>query len=444
MENREEFQIRIEKVSETFEGSGYLGDKKYSFRYAKENDEVSVYFTGKRKKYPRLTGIQKNSDHSSVRCRHFADCGGCAAQHFPYEEQFRIKTNRLLQVYQEKLNISIKPIPAQLQYGHRGRMDFAVYPGGIIGLREAGNFRRIINIESCEIQSKWANDELKALRKVLEEHKGIELNRKTLEGYLKYITLRKSRFTEDNISIFTFIEPFYDTDVEEKFRETVLASSTARNIVFCYNRTKSEVSAEGKFKVIRGTSFYTEHLMDKKIEIPFDSFFQPNIEGFMPVLEYTNKLIQHSKQKILLDIFCGNGFFSLLFGETFEELYGFDISEAAIERANLNLKKYFPGKNMSFFQSDLLQLKESSFLKEQAEKNSLALLDPPRRGIGDRMIELLNESHLEEIIYISCNPYSQIEDIEKLDNYVALEGILTDPFPHSPHLESAVYLRRRN
>ena len=432
---------KIKSLNSSLQGISL--DTNITFRYTDIGDEVTYEQRGRGKnKFAKVESIFRANEYNPL-CKHFADCGGCSAQHISYENQFAIKTNDLVKKFQSGHGFTPELIPAKKHFQYRNRMDFAVFPG-FIGLRQAENFRRIIDVKKCELQSFWANEELTQLRNLIqEEFSNLPLDRRAGEGYLKYITLRTNQTSSDTITIFTFIEEFQDTELEEKFISEVLKFSRSNNIVFCYNRKQSEVSADGKLKIVRGKSYFTEEIHGKQIQVPFNSFFQPNPDGFIPIIRFIEEILQNTESSTLIDLFCGNGFFSILFGDNFQNLIGYDWVQSSIQTANENLTRIYPEKKINFEKKDLLQFKDVFSASNSIPKDSILILDPPRNGIGIKLSEYILQSGISTIIYVSCNPNSQLEDLKILsENYQIHSGLITDPYPHTPHLESVLLLKR--
>jgi tRNA (uracil-5-)-methyltransferase len=419
-------------------GIGYVGEKAYTFKYANIGDEIEfeILGRGKRKYFKVLRHTKSNSVDAG--CEYFERCGGCRARNISYPLQFELKTKEILKQFKEQFQIELEKVPAQKTEHYRNRMDFAVFPG-MIGLRQEGNFRRIVDINKCNIQKDRANIELEQLRELLIPY---AFNRKTLEGFLKYLTLRVSEKNE-LISILTFTKSFRDHPQESELIVHIQEKSTADSVLFCYNNEKSEVSVSDDYKIIKGREYYLEYFNDQKWNVPFNSFSQPNLNGFEPILNFIHNKIQTSNKKRMIDLFCGSGFFSIIFGKSFDELIGYDITKSSVEMANRVLRDLYSLKKVDFHQKDLYQIKDSLIFDEMG-CDSILIMDPPRNGIGQEMIQTLELSKIDEIIYVSCNPNSQLKDLESLTKAYSIEsGLITDPYPHTPHLESVLYLKRR-
>lgn len=441
----------ITKIGEDLTGRGIVNGKSYAFRYTKPGDEVHFRFLGRgKRRYNKIEEIRIGSDRSSVECEYFGRCGGCSGQHIPYAEQFELKTSRLENLYQTHWDIPLKKIPAKTIYHYRNRMDFSIFPGNF-GLREAGNFRKLVDLESCLIQSDWANQEWKKLRGYLKDHPELPQDRKSELGSLKYITLRKATGTNDTMVILTWDESREGSPEEKAMESWLLRESTASHIVFCYTPRLSEVSAAGRYRTVRGESFYREVVNGQTFHVPFDSFFQPNPPQFRPILDCLDRWLVESQADSLLDLFSGSGFFSLLFGHRVDSILGWDSFAPSIATANHLVREKYPDKRVQFTAVDLFQKKylptflETLAASEVTPESSFLILDPPRNGAGSVVVDWILESGIQKVAYVSCNPYKQWDEImgELGKKYIPVEAMVTDPYPHTPHLESVVLLQKK-
>lgn len=441
----------IHKVASDLTGKTTVQGRTHSFRCLKEGDEVHFWYLGRgKRRYNKIDQVLIHSDHSSIQCQYFGVCGGCSGQHIPYEEQFQYKTKQLAEQYKDTWEVETELIPAQNSYKYRNRMDFAIFPGKS-GLRESGNFRKIVDVETCLIQSEWADREWKLIRSYISLHPEIPLNRKSEEGFLKYVTIRYSFSTDDSMLIFTIDKALEGCDAEKEFEAWILANSSAKNIIFCYNPRQSEVSAFGSFRVARGNSSYEETILDTRLQVPFDSFFQPNPNQFESILHEIQKWILEWKADNLIDLFCGGGFFSILFGKYFQKIVGYEVNKASIAAAKEIVGNLYPKIESSFESIDLFQKKfipqflESIESKQLDTKKTLLILDPPRNGAGSFMLDWIENSNIKYIAYVSCNPKGQWDEIMNHlgKNYSPIKVLITDPYPQTPHLESLVILERK-
>ncbi|MBM9591504.1 class I SAM-dependent RNA methyltransferase [Leptospira sp. 201903075] len=436
-------KVIVESLDSDFSGIVTAPNgKKVNVFFAYPGDELHVEYV-KRRPRQRSLRIQetiRNHDWKLVHCDVFGECGGCTGQHIEYEKQLELKFSPILQGFQKDLGIAITPLPSEQIYAYRSRMDFSVFPGPVIGQRQRGNFRKVVPITTCSIQSSWANQALKDVQSVLNQMPEVIWDRRSEEGGLKYLTIRKAQNTDDGILIFTFTDGYESHTSMDAFRNLCLQSLSQESLLFCYNRPKSEVSASGRPEILRGKSTFTEMVLGESFQIPFDSFFQPNPKGFLPILSFIKERLPASCSS-LIDLFCGNGFFSLLYGESFDHVDGYELTESSIAIATKTFEERYPNKSHSFQIANLFMSTELLRAKEDAT----LILDPPRAGAGKLVCQWIRDFGPESLFYVSCNPYSQKEDIAIFQSeYDFVDGILIDPYPHTPHTESVLFFRRKS
>ncbi|EMY76675.1 23S rRNA (uracil-5-)-methyltransferase RumA [Leptospira weilii serovar Ranarum str. ICFT] len=438
----------IEFVNSKLRGVGSVNNTTIEVPYSLPGDIYNVAFFKKKRRKPavKLDLISQTPRTLIPPCPAFTKCGGCSAQHIPYEEQLNYKTSALLESYKKDFGIEPLLHPAQKTLHYRNRMDFAVFPGPVIGQREAGSFRYIVDLESCFIQSEESNAELKRFRTLMSEFPNLPYDRKSDSGFLKYITLRKAKNSPELMTILTFVEEFKNSEEEKEFTKACLKYLQADHLLFCFNRRKGEISAIGEVKILRGKESYLEFVSGKEFRVPFDSFFQPNPEGFQPILDFIEKEIPKSSDH-LIDLFCGSGFFSRIFAHRFQKITGIDSIESSLEIARKQMRFDFPEIEFSYRKEDLFSKKSSSGLEVlfPSQEKTVLIADPPRAGLGEFVIKALQNSNISFFFYVSCNPSTQKEDLWKLKDFFQIRKILiTDPYPQTPHLESVAFLSRKN
>lgn len=437
--------VQVEKIGANLRGSFTFEKNRIEVPYSLPGDSYNVTLFKKKRRKPsaKLELISQVPRTVTAPCPAFTRCGGCSAQHIPYEEQFVYKTSKLSESYRKDFGIEPVLISAQKEFHYRNRMDFAVFPGPVIGQREAGSFRYIVDLEYCFIQSEESNEELKRFRTLLSEFPNLPYDRRSDSGFLKYVTLRKAKNTTDLMTILTFVEEFKNSNEEKEFAEACLKYLKADHLLFCFNRRKGEISAIGEVKILRGKEFYQELVSGKEFRVPFDSFFQPNPDGFQPILDFIENEIPKSADH-LIDLFCGSGFFSRIFAHKFKKITGIDSIESSLEIARKQMTFDFPNIQFSYLREDLFSKKASPALENlfQTQENNVLIADPPRAGLGEFVIDALKNSKISFFLYVSCNPGSQKEDLSKLKDSFQIQKILiTDPYPQTPHLESVAFLR---
>ncbi|HPJ71400.1 MAG TPA: methyltransferase domain-containing protein, partial [bacterium] len=194
--------------------------------------------------------------------------------------------------------------------------------------------------------------------------------------------------------------------------------------------------------LLAGKGYLVEEVEGLKFKIPPFSFFQVNpraVAGFYRVLR---DLPLAADPGMVLDLFCGIGPISLLLAPRAREVVGVEMDGAAVETARENAVLNGAG-NVEFIAGDARKV-----LYERREnwtgRFGLLVVNPPRSGIGKKVLKRIRELRPPFILYSSCNPRTFSEQAEGLfDDYRPVLGRPFDFFPHTPHQELLALFERR-
>lgn len=354
-------------------------------------------------------------------CPHFGTCGGCLFQDIGYAEQLLLKKDLLADMLRGACEIDW--VMPSSPYRYRNRMDF-VAAFGAVGLRQRGNHRRAVDILSCELIQEKSNEAYKRLRPVLE---GVEdYDYLSHKGYLRYVVLRQGRFT--GRLMLNFVVSSRENRLDAAIGSII---DRADSVSLIQNDGKADVSFGEVFETIKGGSI-EERLDGVRFTIAPNSFFQSNSEVSLAIYR---RIREHARGSVL-DLYSGVGSISLFIAGGLERVVGVEASAEAVAAAAENARLNGIG-NARFVCADALQ-----FLRENAERFTTVVMDPPRSGLNPRMMKHLAELSPETIIYMSCNPASFARDASLLPDYRIERLEAFDMFPQTPHVETLAVMRR--
>ena len=388
-------------------------------------------------------------------CAAYGLCGGCRGQHFTYDSQVRIKARPILETIQADYGFEPVFLPPPALRSYRDRMDFVV-EGSVLGQRKAGDFDGFVDLERCEIQKEEGNRALLWMRSFLNEHPEIPYRRSENAGFLKYVTIRTG--SGSGVLVLTVTREALEDPVYTRFREEWIKKGERERVAgkalegFSLIETvsdsaESELSCLPDGRVLLGEPWFLNRLGGESYQVPYDSFFQPNPTAFDGLLSFatdhiTSMLSGEDREALLLsDLYCGAGVLSSLFVRRFPGVFsgvdGVDFTESAIARAPEHFQN-FSGK-VNFVADDLNKPSGEIFRNGTP---GLILVDPPRAGLSPAVRKAIIRSGAEFVVYFSCNPASQLADLKELESaYRPVAGALSDPYPHTPHLEQVLILR---
>jgi len=307
-----------------------------------------------------------------------------------------------------------------------------------LGLHAPGRWDKILDINTCHIQSKIANDIfciIKEYSKNLEPydirlHIGfmrnvvIRIGEKTSEIMVNFVTTR-----EDLSALSPLVEILV-----KKFPSI---SSVVNNIT----SRKSGVSYGEKQIVLYGEGYLIEALGDYEFMVSADSFFQTNTKQATKLYDIILEESNFTGEEVVYDLFCGTGSIAIYISKYVKMVYGFELIMSAVQNAMQNAIRN-KVKNAWFFSGNLQDLFRENLEAKSLELPDVVILDPPRAGLHHKTIDDIIEKSPSRIIYVSCNPATQARDVRMLcaNGYDLIKLRPIDMFPHTPHIENVATL----
>ena len=177
-------------------------------------------------------------------------------------------------------------------------------------------------------------------------------------------------------------------------------------------------------------------------EVPPDSFFQNNLFLLPRLVEVARQSLRDSGARHLIDVYCGVGFFSIELADMVESFVGVEYDRLAIKAARRNAITHHRanGEFMAGKAEDLLP----GMLTKLPPDRTAVLLDPPRKGCHNEMLELLRQVRPRQVIYVSCQPATMARDLNVLcrDGVFKIAQVIPlDMFPQTAHVECVADLR---
>jgi tRNA/tmRNA/rRNA uracil-C5-methylase (TrmA/RlmC/RlmD family) len=177
-------------------------------------------------------------------------------------------------------------------------------------------------------------------------------------------------------------------------------------------------------------------------DVPRDSFFQNNFFLLPGLVESVRERVRESGARHLVDAYCGVGFFAIELADLVESFAGIEIDQIAIRAARGNAAKR--GRSNGEFVSGDVTTVLPELLTRFSAAATAVILDPPRTGCSQAILELLRETRPRQIIYISCHPATLARDLNVLLRervYELLKVVPLDMFPQTQHIECVADLR---
>lgn len=378
-----------------------------------------------------------------MKCPKAKLCGGCPLIAVPYKQQGEQKRKKVEELVKKSgLNIQVEPVVlAKEPSAYRNKVivgfakdrDKKVYSG-----LYAARSHQVINTSGCLMQPKLINEIIDEITKMVGSMKIQLYNPKTGTGLLRHVLIRWGKSTDQVMVVFVTSERNFPSRknmvnaLREKFPQI-------KTILQNINPRDTSVVLQDETLLLYGKGMIEDQLGNLKIAFSPSAFYQINHDQCLVLYEMAKKALDLNKTESILDTYCGVGSIGLFMADSCKRVVGVEINRDAIENARYNAK--LNGiENIRFIAED-----STKFMIDAARRKNYynaIILDPPRAGTTPAFIESACSLKPEKILYISCDPTTQIRDllVFRRYGYVTKKLELVDMFPNTEHIESLCVL----
>ena len=370
-------------------------------------------------------------------------CGGCQLQHMSYEAQLQYKTQQVKDALERigGLNgVAVHDtIGMEDPWRYRNKAQFPVGMDGdvMIGFY-ANRSHEIIDTPQCSIQDAVNDNVIQTVREFIKKYDISVYDENTGKGIIRHIVTRKG-FKTGEVMVCIVING--DSLPCGKALVEMLRARTdgLKSVVVNINKKKTNVILGERNIVIFGEEAIYDYIGEFKFRISPLSFFQVNPVQtevlYGKALEYADL----KGDETVFDAYCGIGTISLFLSRKAKKVYGIEIVPQAINNAKENARLNGV-KNVEFLvgESEIV-IPE---LYRKGIKADVIVVDPPRKGCDEKLLEVITEMSPEKVVYVSCNPATLARDLKYLSErgYEVREVQPVDMFPQTSHVESIVLM----
>lgn len=418
---------KVESIA--FGGNGIIRYENFVIfvPFTAKNDVARVQINSVKKNYAfgKLDLlIQPSPDRVIAKCPYFGWCGGCQLQHIHYEAQLRAKKQFLEDAFQRiahmELPSPIEIIPSKPHWHYRRYITLQLRPtlqGYECGYVAIDN-STLVGIDQCPI--------------FLEGEHPIFLLLKTLASELESIPNNDGRLIlmkDDSKFI-----------LDLRFNERIPSNTEKILIKYFDNNILKGISISSpKDKFERGDLTVSFSIQNLNIKCSSSAFVQSNTELSKSLYEKAFELIVSSASPRLLDLYCGIGITSLLAKKAGMQVVSVESSEKAIELAKTNASTN--GLEGIEWHVGLVEKKIDALLSKY--KPQTVLINPPRTGIHEEVVDALLKDTPQCLVYISCMPATLARDVQRLgEKFRPSKAFVFDMFPQTSHLETLLCLEK--
>lgn len=442
-------ELEITGVGMNGEGVGRVEGVVVFVPYALVGERVRAKVVYVNKKFVKAVLVEV-IDKSPVRvvpqCKVFTRCGGCDLQHMTYEAQLAMKTKNVDDVINRpnKLNVEIKPCiasPKLAGYRNKLQLPIAMKKGKIELGFFSENTHKVIPIDSC-MQSSWSGSVIAAVRNWANDYELTAYDETTGRGLLRHVVARE---IAGRIMI-TLVVTSLRVPHVDKLIKNLDKHFTDYTLYLNLNDKATNVIMGDKLELVKGDKVLVGETLGIKYALTPLSFAQVNT-GVMEMI-YKQVVDNIENDEVVVDAYSGIGIMSCMIAKKATKVYGIEIVKDAVKDADETAKMNGLDKKIENVCGDCAEVLPDLIKKVRAENagNITVVLDPPRKGCDERVLNATLKSKPNKIIYVSCNPATLARDLCVLADggeYIIDTVQPYDMFPMTRHVETVAILTRK-
>lgn len=431
-------ELTIEKLVYGGDGLGRLPEGEILFvPWSAPGDQLAVSRQEGSSKPPRANIaelLNPGPDRVQAPCSVFGRCGGCQWQHLTPSAQRHWKR----QIVEESLqrigklsgvNVLDTIGSDETAWHYRNRAQWEIEPvtqelaasiSHHLGYY-ATQSHDVVEFDHCQIIPDALNALALHLRKTLKQQPKLASGLLRIEAMINRAGDILLQFEGETSSRL----PAMAEELRDAFPQ--LIGITCRN----------DAEKAGVPQALIGQPYLMETLGEQTFQVSAGNFFQTNLQGAEAILRTLDAWLLPETTS-LLDIYAGVGVFAIHFNQRISRIVAIESSASAVADAR---------KNLSLNQAESIVLKTGDArqqLLRMQETFDAAIIDPPRAGCQQDVLNWLSKHIRKQLLYVSCNPTTLARDLKLLTSQgwhvQAVQPI--DMFPQTYHIECVVNLTR--
>lgn len=427
-------------------------------------DIVDLKLDKKRKSYgeAHIVAMKKPSEiRVEPFCQHFGVCGGCKWQHIPDEYQLKYKRQQVVDALERIAKVDLPEVmPAMGSANtthYRNKLEFTFsnkcwltfeelnsgkeFPDrNALGFHIPGAFDKVLDIKKCWLQEDVSNEIRLFLRGYAIEKGYSFYDLRAQEGLMRTIMIRTTS-TGEIMLIVVFGAPEEEAiaDVMQALKSKFPQITSLQYVI---NLKVNDTIADQEVVLYSGREYVEEEMEGLKFRIGPKSFYQTNSQQAYELYKVARRMADLSGDELVYDLYTGTGTIANFVSRKAKKVIGIEYVPEAIEDAKLN-SAVNGIDNTEFYAGDMKDILTDEFVEANGRPDVM-IVDPPRAGMHEDVVNVILNAEPERIVYVSCNPATQARDLALLDaKYRVTEVQPVDMFPHTHHVENVVKLVRK-
>jgi 23S rRNA (uracil1939-C5)-methyltransferase len=388
--------------------------------------------------------LEKSPHRVNRECPVAKLCGGCDFWHMDYEEECRLKADRVKQALNRLAGEPVEEIPFLAAPTCKSYRNKAQYPvSSQKGRCYAGFFKsgthQVVENDRCLILPVESDLVKKIVIDYVNHYRISAYDEATHKGLLRHIYVRRG-WVSGQILVCLSINGRTLPHADDLIRRLQAVPGFA-TLVLSVNTKKGNTVLGDEFITLYGPGYIEDTLCGLTFRLSPRSFYQINHDQAERLYEAAISQAQITKDDLVLDLYCGVGTITLAMAKAAGKVIGVEIVEEAVKDARENAQRNGI-QNAEFLCGDAGSA--ALALEKQGIRPDVVVVDPPRKGLNADTIEALHKMSPRRIVYVSCDPATMARDVALLKErgYRFLNAQAADLFPRTAHVESIVCLTK--
>ena len=441
--------LKIKRMGINGEGIGFYQKTLVFVPGALKGEEIYCQITDVKRNFvqAKLLKINKESKFRvQPACEIYQACGGCQIMHLRYDKQLDFKQDLLLQALKKFKpagyeHFDIRPTIGMDQPTHyRAKLQFQTrsFKGKVTAGLYAEGSHRLIGITDCLVQDEETQTIINAVSDLLTKHRIPIYNERREQG-IRTVMVRRARQTGQVQLIFVTSCQVNLTRLIEQLTKQFPAIVT---VALNWNQSKSSEIYGERTEILWGQEAISEAVLDYEFSLSPRAFYQLNPQQTEVLYGEAVKALDIDGMEHLIDAYCGVGTIGFAFARKVQSVRGMDTIPEAIQDARKNADRL--GLKNTHYEAGKAEDIIPKWYEEGYRADAL-VVDPPRTGLDDKLLDTILYYKPAKMVYVSCNVSTLARDLVKLAKVYNVEYIQSvDMFPHTARTEAVVKLSKRD
>lgn len=432
--------------------------------YGAPGDVVNIKLDKKKRSYAEahiVDLVKPSPDRVTPACEHFGVCGGCKWQHIPYESQLRYKRDQVVDALTRIAKVEIPEVNPTLgskeTFCYRNKLEYTfsckcwitfedlrsgreIADRNALGFHIPGAFDKVLDIKKCWLQDDLSN----RIRLFVRQYalaKGYEFyDIKAQQGLMRTLMVRIAS-TGEVMLIVVFARPEQEK-IDDLMGAIAAEFPEITSLLYVVNQKVNDTIADQEVITYRGRDYINEEMEGLQFRIGPKSFYQTNSLQAYELYKVARRMAYLKPDNLVYDLYTGTGTIANFVARQVKKVVGIEYVPEAIADAKLN-SEVNGIDNTIFFAGDMKDVLTDGFIAEHGRPDVM-IIDPPRAGMHEDVVNVILNARPERIVYVSCNPATQARDLALMDSLYRVEEVQpVDMFPHTHHVENVVRMTRR-